>query len=281
MEDDFEQWFLANDGYIHPNVELASDALTGRHMRVVEGKNLAADSLIISCPHELTISWLNVIRGSEPFLGQFALGEAYYAVNQVVIVRFFLMNEYLKNKSSFWWPYIRSLPQPSEAHLLGTPLYYNDNDWAWIRGTNLEHAARKTESMWRLEYDEAMQSLVPMTDSHANEWTWKLYKWAATIMSSRCFPATALINNTYMKRILETGSLKPEDALEPGSPVIIPGNDLLNHRPSAKVTWQWTSTSCRLMTNEDLASGAQMSNNYGQKSNEEREFVIEAAQQAN
>ena len=269
MEDDFEQWFLANGGYIHPNVEIASDPVAGRYLRVVDGQSLEADSLIVSCPHELTISWLNVVKGSETFLGQFALGEAYDTVNQVVVVRFFLINEYLKRRESFWWPYIRSLLQPTEAESLGTPMYYEENDWAWIRGTNLECAARKTESMWHLEYDEAMQSLVPMDGSHANKWSWPLYKWAATIMSSRCFPASALANNVSMKRAPGSADSKPDDALEPGSPVLIPGNDLLNHRPSAKVTWQWTSISCRLVTNELLASGAQMCNNYGQKSNEE------------
>lgn len=273
MDDNFEQWFLANGGYIDPNVEIATDKVTGRHMRVSDGQNLAPGSLIVSCPHELTISWLNVIRGSETFLSQFDLGEAYYAINQVVIVRFFVVNEYLKREESFWWPYIRSLPQPDKAQMLGTPLYYDEEDFAWIRGTNLEHASGKTERMWHIEYDEALQSLVPMAGSHAAEWSWSLYKWTATIMSSRCFPASALANSVLKEQ--QCGSTKPypeepSDALEPGSPVLIPGIDLLNHRPTAKVTWQWTSTNCRLVTNAHLEPGTQIWNNYGQKSNEER-----------
>lgn len=277
MEDIFEPWFLANGGYIDPCVEIATDKVTGHHLRVSSGEDVAAGSLIVSCPHELTISWLNVISGSETFLAQFDLGEAYHAVNQVVIVRFFLMNEYLKGQESFWWPYVRSLPQPDEAQLLGTPLYYDDEDFAWIRGTNLEHAARITERMWHVEYDEAMQSLVPIEGSHATEWSWSLYKWAATIMSSRCFPASALANNVLMKDAFDNRNLQlpgSADSLEPGSPVLIPGIDLLNHRPSAKVTWQWTSISCRLVTNENLVDGTQIWNNYGQKSNEERKHVL-------
>ena len=269
MADDFEQWFLANGGYIHPKVELASDAITGRHMRVIDGEQLVADNLIISCPHELTVSWLNVVKGSEAFLSQFALEEDYHEINQVVIVRFFLINEYLKKKESFWWPYFRSIPQPSEIHALGTPMYYNENEWAWIRGTNLEQAALKTERMWRMEFEAAIQSLIPMDGSLSDQWSWELYKWAATIMNTRGFPASALANNALSKIVSgceDVGS----DALEPGSPVLIPGIDLLNHRPSAKVTWRWTSISCGFVTNEDLASGAQICNNYGPKSNEER-----------
>ncbi|KAL8793562.1 MAG: hypothetical protein Q9195_003824 [Heterodermia aff. obscurata] len=272
-EDMFEQWFLANGGYINPNIEITKDQITGRYLRVLDGEALGAGSLIISCPHELTISWLNVIKGSETFLGQFDLGDMYHAVNEVVIVRFFVMNEYIKGEDSFWWPYIRSLPQPTDAQLLGTPLYYDDEDWLWLRGTNLEHAATKTERMWYNEYDEVMQSLVRIEGSLANDWSWSLYKWAATIMSSRCFPASALANSILAERSSGSHGTPagiPGDAIEPGSPVLIPGIDLLNHRPSAKVTWQWTSINCRLVINENLGAGTPICNNYGQKSNEER-----------
>jgi hypothetical protein len=142
------------------------------HMRVSDTEVLAADSLIVSCPHELTISWMNVISGSKAFLDQFDLGNVDPAVNQVVIVRFFVMNEYLKQRDSFWWPYIRSLPQPSEIHLLGTPLWYSDCDRKWIRGTGLEKSASRTEQMWRQEYESAMHSLHPMARSSISEWSW-------------------------------------------------------------------------------------------------------------
>lgn len=141
-------------------------------MRVSDTKILAADSLIVSCPHELTISWLNVISGSEAFLSQFDLGNGDPAVNQVVIVRFFIIHEHLKQRDSFWWPYIRSLPQPSEVHLLGTPLWYSEREWKWIRGTGLEKSARRTEQMWRQEYEIAMHSLQPLARSSISEWSW-------------------------------------------------------------------------------------------------------------
>jgi len=166
------QWFLANGGYIHPDVEIASDASTGTHMRVSDTGVLAADSLIVSCPHELTISWLNVISGSEVFLRRFDLGIVNRVINQIVIVRFFIINEYLKQRDSFWWPYIQSLPQPSEIYLLSTPLWYSDCDWKWIRGTGLERSARRTEHMWRQEYETAMHSLHPMARSSTSKWSW-------------------------------------------------------------------------------------------------------------
>ena len=142
------------------------------HLRVTEGRVLSADSLIVSCPHELTISWLNIMSGSESFLSYFNLDEAFYTINQVVIVRLFIVNEYLKQRESFWWPYIRSLPQPFQAHLFATPLWYEDSDWAWIRGTSLESNARQTERIWREEYAAAIRSLDLVSRLSTSEWSW-------------------------------------------------------------------------------------------------------------
>lgn len=57
------------------------------------------------------------------------------------------------------------------------------------------------------------------------------------------------------------------------TPVLLPGLDLLNHSPNAKVTWQWTSEACYISTHESLAGGTEIFNNYAPKSNEEREDI--------
>lgn len=54
------------------------------------------------------------------------------------------------------------------------------------------------------------------------------------------------------------------------SPVLLPGLDLLNHNPTAKVIWQWTEETCCISTDVALASGEEIFNNYAPKSNEER-----------
>lgn len=172
MDDEFEDWFLANEGFIHSNVEIAWDETYGVHMRVGEGEELPPDSLVVSCPHNLTISWLNVIQGSETFLSQFDLDEAYYSVNQVVIVRFFILNEYLKREKSFWHPYLRSLPQPGDKHFSYTPMWYEVGDWPWIRGTDIERVALRTEEQWGKEYEHAMASLTPSAKASTKDWSW-------------------------------------------------------------------------------------------------------------
>lgn len=53
-------------------------------------------------------------------------------------------------------------------------------------------------------------------------------------------------------------------------PVLIPGLDLMNHNPAAKVTWSWGHSECGFSNNEAIRGGSQIWNNYGPKSNEER-----------
>lgn len=92
-------------------------------------------------------------------------------------------------------------------------------------------------------------------------------------MSSRSFPSSALANYVHVANQqgpLERKSKERKERIEPGSPVLIPGLDILNHRPFEKVTWQWGSVNSRLVNNEAVASGCQIYNNYGAKSNEER-----------
>ncbi len=53
-------------------------------------------------------------------------------------------------------------------------------------------------------------------------------------------------------------------------PILIPGLDLLNHNPSAKVSWVWDVNACALRVGESVEQGCQVWNNYDPKSNEER-----------
>lgn len=82
-------------------------------------------------------------------------------------------------------------------------------------------------------------------------------------MTSRGFPGPAVFNQpegnipTYM------------DNPEGRAPVLIPGLDILNHRPPSRVAWVWDSAACTINIDEVLESGSQVPNNYGPKSNEE------------
>lgn len=82
-------------------------------------------------------------------------------------------------------------------------------------------------------------------------YTRDLYLWAATMLSSRSFTASALSDPTI------------------DSPVLIPGLDMLNHSESAKVDWEFGSDGSIIKTEEVIEAGKEIFNNYGPKSNAE------------
>lgn len=169
--DELYAWLLASGGYFHPAVEIASDS-TGSYLRARSGQNIASESLVISCPHSLILSWQQVKHGPGNFLGFFDLQHASPLINETVIIRFFLIRQYVLREKSQWWPYIRSLPQPDAEDHLHTPLWYESKELVWIQGTNLELGAKTRERIWRQEYEEGMRLLLPAVDEPANLWSW-------------------------------------------------------------------------------------------------------------
>ena len=91
-----------------------------------------------------------------------------------------------------------------------------------------------------------------------------LYLWAASVMTSRCFPGAEVFNQAKDDFPVYSGDAEGK------APVLIPGLDLLNHDPSSHVAWVWNSTSCAIQTDDHVSGGCEVSNNYGPKNNEER-----------
>ena len=165
-EEDFELWFLANGGYINSAVEIASSRTEGTFLRVSADQDLRSGSTIISCPHQLTLSW--------PSAQKYHLSHIHSTFRPHVATRLFLMKEYLLKELSPWWPYIKSLPQPDRKGSLNTPLYYSSEDLLWIQGTNLEYARKVRFEAWRKEYDNATSELFKDHPSanRSEVWTW-------------------------------------------------------------------------------------------------------------
>lgn len=134
--DDFETWFLTNGGYIHPSIEIASSPSCGNFLRVVPENTVHSASTIVSCPHSLALSWPSAHRFhyTDVQLPQ---------CTQHVATKLFLMKQKLLKDQSPWWPYMRTIPET-----FSTPLYYDSEDCAWIRGTNLGRAGKVRENAW-------------------------------------------------------------------------------------------------------------------------------------
>lgn len=248
--EDFESWLLANGGYLHPSVEIVSGD-DGNCVRVKHDHILLPGDMVVSCPHELTISWPSVNQSHFP--------DVHSTFTPHIATRLFLMKLYLLRDNSSWWPYINSLPRS-----FNTPLWYDDNDLIWLRGTNLGNAKEVREDAWRQEYENAMRSLFADASDfeYKHLWTWELYLWAATVMTTRSFSGPASVNRNEGEFIVAADRVGR-------CPILIPGLDLLNHNPSAKVSWVWDARSCALRVEEPTLGGCQVWNNYDPKSNEE------------
>ena len=174
METDLKSWFISHGGFFHPDVEIASDS-TGNHLRLKMGCSISPGIMIASCPHGLTISWLNLTSGQVPFISRFNLRpvrDGSTVVTKSVLVRFFLVEQYLLREQSLWWPYIRFLPQPFKKDALNSLLWYDEDDLEWLRGTNMEDALKRVEQDRRREYGEAIGALSEAAADLKDAWSW-------------------------------------------------------------------------------------------------------------
>lgn len=133
----------------------------GSYLAVRAGLDLSPGSCIVSCPKVLTLSYLNALSSDFSDDQNLAFPTKFTKnVDPHVVVRFFLMEQYLLEKESFWWPYIDLLPSPDNPESLNTPMWYSEGDALWIRGTNLEQAVQDRERGWRAEYEDGLRQLL-------------------------------------------------------------------------------------------------------------------------
>jgi hypothetical protein len=160
-------WFLKNGGSVHPAVSIKYDANYGYSLWLDEREDLPFGSNIIVTPQNLTLSVLDSSFPRE-FIDHFSQ-------DIQIPTRFLLMDEYLKGEGSYWWPYLRMLPQPGDD--MGTPLFFEGEDLRWLKGTNLEAARRERERVWRSEL-EVGRGLLRNIYGKGEEWKWEKYTWS-------------------------------------------------------------------------------------------------------
>ncbi|KAL8668895.1 MAG: hypothetical protein Q9168_006492 [Polycauliona sp. 1 TL-2023] len=254
----FQAWFVRHGGRFGEHVELHYRPLRGLHLRISLASTFKPASCIVSCPHLLSLSSFNAHQGPTPFTDQFgddAAGEA-TPLSGLNLLRFFLIEQYQLGSQSFWSPYIDTLPDPFDDYPFNTPMYYNHDDGKWLQGTSLGHSTKLIDQTWR---DEHAQGLRRLRHGNFDRYPWEIYKWAATVVQSRSFPASAIASSHR-----NNGNSRYDD-----SSVLLPGLDLLNHSPTARVTWQWTQDACNILSDQQLNTRTEIFNNYAPKSNEE------------
>ena len=166
------KWVREHGGYLHPDVVILYNPELGFHVEVK--RTLSGTTRIASCPMPVTISILNATN-TPPFKSHGTNFPVSF-INQrpsTVIQYFFLMDQYVSQESSWWAPYIRSLPTP--VALADEMLSVTDpDDLKWIAGTNLIFALKKRTEDWRKWYEDAVTQLKRLKWNRALE---DLYTW--------------------------------------------------------------------------------------------------------
>ena len=147
-----EQYLRSNGAYINPNITVVEDSASGVHLRA--HSRLEAESSIVSIPHTLCLSYLNaLVEDAWP-----VFKEHRHRFKVEAIGFWYLAAQYLHRETSFWRPYLDSLPSPESEHT--QPLFFEDTeDVAWLEGTDVWHTHLGRTEVHRGYYDEGIAIL--------------------------------------------------------------------------------------------------------------------------
>lgn len=151
-------WARAHGTSVSALVEIYTDDVTGLSFRAAS--DVPPSTSLVNCAYSTTISYLNAAglapfqRHSAPFPSSFLDGLSVEDPN--VIGHFFLVQQYLLGKDSFWWEYVSLLPQPGSKQALALPALWSEEERSWLDGTNAEPPLRKRRSLWEEEWKLGM-----------------------------------------------------------------------------------------------------------------------------
>lgn len=257
-------WGGVHQSHLHHNVEIYQDPLTGLSFRAVN--NHPPGTTVVTASHQISLSYLNAIeapgfiRHSEPFPEEFL--SALSKDDPNIIGHFFLIQQYLMGEASFWWPYIRLLPQPDQPQSLGIPIWWPRDDRQFLDGTNAEPPLRKRKELWKTEWSRGVAILED--HEHWQDYSYVLYQWAATIFGSRSFRASLTVPEGSLQDALNLDHVR-KDRFS----LLLPIMDVGNHNGLNNVDWIPDHQGLSLRTRDSIPRGKQIFNYYGNKSNSE------------
>lgn len=130
-------WASQHGTILDSQVEIYFDHITGLSFRAHNDISLGTP-IAVSSP-ATSLSYLNATeslyysRHSDSFPPAFIAGlEGSYCY---VIGHFFLVQQYLLGQNSFWYPYIRTLPQPHSPEGIPTPVGWSEEDLTFLKDT--------------------------------------------------------------------------------------------------------------------------------------------------
>lgn len=274
-------WATSYGAVLHPALEIYKDEVTGFSMRVKssmgpENSALKPHDTIVACPLDISLSYLNALTGqplstttadqSSECSPQFP-SELLKAAPHI-IGRFYLMQQYLLGKASFWYPYIATLPQPDVTSSWSSPPFWPEEDAEFLEGTNTGIAAKAIQTQLKEEYKLARKALKEANFTNWQDYTRLLHNWAYSIFASRSFRPSLVIPKA-IRNVALPGGVAIDDFS-----VLLPVFDIINHSMKAQVRWLVDHEStearlCRFQALDMYSPGDQIFNNYGKKTNSE------------
>ena len=154
---------------MHPAVEISEPDDGERCIRVRQASSILPGETIVSCPHILAISAASKDHSSSSTNLSSRLDAS--LLSRSAAFRFRLMYEYALGENSFWWPYFKVLPQPSQKDAFSTPLFFEAKDLRWLDGTNIASATKTRAEMLKTEFQEGLSAVKGVSDDIRNAWT--------------------------------------------------------------------------------------------------------------
>lgn len=178
------QWVVGHGGHIGDCVCIAQDASRGVHIQVKADcpEPISPETRVFSTPLEITMSYYNAIDYKSQ-KGSFSSHRVTFprafidAVGPEETSAFFLMGQFLRGSEGFWYPYLRTLPQPGQ---LTTPLFFEEEDVDWLQGTGIPEASVYRYEVWDRKYEEAIAKLGEVGFNGWEEYTWCVFDFAHT-----------------------------------------------------------------------------------------------------
>ncbi|KAG9231073.1 hypothetical protein BJ875DRAFT_132873 [Amylocarpus encephaloides] len=270
-------WARSHGTSLHDHVQIYQDNVTGWSFKAA--RPLPAGTTLVNCSYTTTLSYLNAIEassqfelnGSDPFPSGFL--EPLSEENPNIIGHFFLMQQFLMRERSFWWEYIRLLPQPNQPQTLALPIWWTEADRNFLAGTNAEPPIKKRLDLWKQEWVLGIR-LLKDNINNWHDYPYELYQWAATIFGTRSFRASLTLPldiETDRQMAKEELDQIRDHISQDRFSVLFPVLDIGNHDGVSRVQWckHPDANHFVLSTTQKVAQGDQIYNFYGSKSNSE------------
>jgi hypothetical protein len=146
-------WFTQHGGWLSPDVHIVYSESQGHHMRAL--RPTAPE--VVTCPLELTLSSLNLIPDQKEVLPITSpLQQCRGKIPDHILTYLLLIEQRNKGKDSPWHDYIACLPEPGN---LTTPLWFDEEDVAFLAGTSLAPALKERKADYHKQWEHAIRVL--------------------------------------------------------------------------------------------------------------------------